>query len=448
MSAHKKRSPSDQRLATKWFAWLFLNMAGAPNIVRTLRSKKTVKDHDADKFNFDKEEFEIPPKQRLKVTNWGKSRQEPANGVPRQTASGTEQDVLSDLEQKTEKISSMILDIANHKLADIDPNSCEDLLSDALYNSFHKHMLRQETRMLEGDVAEGEAEAERLHLLSEKLDMIHWPITLRKVTVINDPQDEDECLRKRELTKNCITSMLEKFEAMKNRGIMVARGFKRNRIDPAKDLSKIYNKVDRRLVINYNSSSDEEEEDLSAEEIRRHRRQRRQEQCRGSLIIQLSMNPNATKSRYAIVAEPLRKSYIIKVSQEERKKWKMQTSDTSKTFEYYPPLANQTAVLKRKVEIPLTLGPKTSDESPVTVAPTLRDKRKLLSTTDDIVTAPKNSTEMPSNVKRVLDDVAKVADDVTRKPDDFARAALLVKGNGVKTNNRIHSPPVRKKRRV
>lgn len=394
-------------------------MAGAPNIARTLRPKKSAQDHEAEKFNFDKEEFEIAPKQKLKVTSRGKSRSDQEKIKPPTCKDGSRDEFLSDFAEKTQKISNMILDISKHSLAKLDPNSCDDMLSDKLYDSFHKHMTKQETRMLEVDLAEGEAEAERLHLLCEKLDMLHWPTTLRKVTVMDDPQDDEELLKKRDLTQNLIRSMLEKFEAMKSRSIMAARGFKRNRIDPAKDISKIYSKIDRRLVINYHSSSDEEEEDVSPEEIRRHRRNKKQRQCRGSLIVQLASKPNTANLKYAIVAEPLKSPYVIKVSQAERKKWKMQSRSAPKKLECPFPTANPNATLIRKVKIPLTIKAQNSTASPDTVTSAAIECSKTPPEGDNL--------EITSQHKETLGHV---------------------EGEFVRKNNRIHSPPVRKKRRT
>ncbi|QLQ82314.1 hypothetical protein HG537_0H00750 [Torulaspora globosa] len=392
-------------------------MAGEPDVARSLRSKGNADDQEASKFNFDIEEFEIPPSKHLKLVSVGKHVVKGVNGQIEtlEEENGTDKDELCDLEEKTQKISSMILDIKKNQLKSASPDLCEDLLPCSIYSSFHKLMFKQETRMLEMDLVESEAEAERLHLLRERLDMVHWPITLRKMTVVKDPNDEGEILRKRELTKRCIDSMLEKFEAMKSRSSMLVRNNKRNGIDPSKNLTAIYNRVDRRQVINYHSSSDEEEEELSAEQIRVHRRRKRQEQCRGSIIIQLTLNPQAAKARYAIIAEPLMKPYVVKVSQAERNAWKKQMCNPLKKFKHNPHLADQVAIFKRKVPIPFTL----TSKHQVSAAP----------------------------------------DAVTSESDDENRSKTLPIGekrsnncNGVdqtlkKLQTNIHSPPIRKKRK-
>ncbi|QLL31906.1 hypothetical protein HG536_0C00730 [Torulaspora globosa] len=392
------------------------SMAGDSDVARSLRSKKNADDQEASKFNFDVEEFEIPPSKHLKLVSTGKPVVKAVNGQSRTPGekNAADRDELCGLEEKTQKISSMILDIKKHGLEPLSPEACEDLLPCSVYSSFHRLMFKQETRMLEMDVVESEAEAERLHLLREKLDMIHWPITLRKVTVVNDLNDEAEILRKRELTKQCIDSMLEKFEAMKRRSSMLARNHKRNRIDPSKDLAAVYNQVDRRQIINYHSSSDEEEEGLSADQIRAHRRQKRQEQCRGSIIIQLTLNPQVANARYAIIAEPLRKPYVVKVSQAERNAWKKQMNNVPKKFKHHPHLADQVAVFKRKVPIPFTLvaGHQVSSAS-----------CEVTSETDD------NRRKAPS-----------IGD---KGANGFDRVDQTLK----KLHTNIHSPPIRKKRK-
>lgn len=392
-------------------------MSAPSNIARSLRSKKIVKEYESEKYNFDREEFDIPPQQELKLLSRGVPKQQRGN-VTQENSKGdnyeSDRDILLGLEEKTKKISSMILDIVNHQLDEIAPEDCEDMLPDSLYATFHKHMQRQENRMLEMDLTEGETEAERLHLLCEKLDMVNWPTTLRKVTVVQDPYNEQEILRKKELTKQYINSMLEKFEAMKKRGNMLVRNYKVGKIDPSKDLSKIYDRIDKRLVINYHSSSDEEEEDLTAEEIKNRRRKKRQQQYRGSLIIQLTMSSQGPYARYAIVAEPLKKPYIIKVSQEERKKWKELMNDAPEKFAYYPQLPNQIAVPQRKVIIPSTLT-----QEPVTGA------------------NPELLGDLGGTKRRRLSN------------NDAMKALKLdaVKEEISKLDTQIHSPPVRRKRK-
>lgn len=470
-------------------------MAGESDVGRELRSKRNVKDQESGKFNFDVEEFEIPTRNQLKVVSSGKSQSKPVDEESERLTEkkATDKDALYGLEEKSQKIRSMILEIKNHHMEVVTPGSCNDMLPDSLYSSFHKLMLRQEGRMLEMDVVEGEVEAERLHLLREKLDLIHWPITLRKVTVVNNPNDDAEMLRKKELTKQCIDSMLDKFEAMKSRSSILARNYKRDRIDPSKDLAAVYNRIDRRRIVNYHSSSDDEEEELSAEQTRIHRRQKRQEQCRGSIIIQSTLNPLGTKARYAIVAEPLRKPYVVKVSLAERNAWKKHMSNAHKKFKYRPRLADQVAVFQRKVQIPLTLtvAAQEATDRPPTIqtppdeAPTIQAPPDEAPTIQvpaiqipviqvPAVQVPTNqvpSEQTPNQVTSGQEPLYQVAPDKIspdhilpilaknlKEADDRKRKALSICDkvtNGlsaieeklIRFHNNIHSPPLRKKRK-
>lgn len=332
-------------------------MPRSSNIARSLRSKNFVKEYGDDKYNFDVEEYPISPTKELRLLSRGCPKMDKSTTVDAamDSNSGESVEMLHNVEEKTKMINGMILDIETYPLQEISSTLCDNMLPDNLYYSYHKKMLKQENRMLETDLVHGENEADRLHLLSEKLDMLNWPSILRKVAVINNPADQEEIVRKKDQTKQYINSMLEKFEAMKRRCNILARNYKTGKIDPSKDWPKVYNNIERKLVINYHSSSDEEEEAMPIEEIRKHRRESRQQQCKGSIVVQLTMTAHGPNTRYAIVAEPLRRPYVIKVSQSERKKWNKRMEHSPSKFTFYPQLANQNAVPKRKKLIPLTL---------------------------------------------------------------------------------------------
>ena len=56
--------------------------------------------------------------------------------------------------------------------------------------------------MIQSDIVNGENEADRLSLISDRLGMLNWEVTLQKVTKINDPTDENEMETKRYQTKS------------------------------------------------------------------------------------------------------------------------------------------------------------------------------------------------------------------------------------------------------
>lgn len=330
-------------------------MARTSNVIRSLRSTNAVKNLE-EKYDFDVDEFKIAPTKSLKIISRGlpKSAKTPLDDSL--TTQGNEEvDALDGLEDTTRSITNMILEIEDHQLNQQNAKDREDSLLDDIFQGFHKKMLKQENRMLETELMQGENEAERLHLLYEKLDLATWLTTLRKITVITDLDDDNEISRKKEQTQKYIKSVLEKFEIMKTRCNVLARNYKTGKLDPSRDWPKLYKKIDRKLLINYRSSSDEDEEDMDVEDIKQHRRQKRRKQFRGSLIIQLTATPKAPLTKYAIVAEPLIPPYVIRVSKEERKRWNRSMESAPAKFEYYAQLPNQIAVAKRKFSMPLYL---------------------------------------------------------------------------------------------
>ncbi|CCD22269.1 Sas4p NDAI_0A01110 [Naumovozyma dairenensis CBS 421] len=363
---------------------------------RSLRSfKNTGKNDDSidDLFDFDSDEFEINPTRKLSllqhVTGMNhkkiikKSRLQQRVSMSEESSEPTvdreeadpllHQQRLEGKEQKQrrgkksaslitavetkKKITQMILTIEKHTI-NIPKRASEeninDVLPDSLYTNFHKRMLRHENRMIDQDIIQSENEAERLTLINEKLDMIMWPTILQKVTKINDPTDDDEMTRKRAQTKECIESMLEKFHSMKRRsnGLTgIQKGGKGKKINPFRNWNKIYSKIDRTLLYpEYHSSSDEDEDAMDIDTVRAHRRALREGQCGGSIIV--TLNPSI---RFAIVAEPLRKPYVVKASPKEKKRWKQQIKNP-RPFSYHPELLGQIAVPVRKVKIPFTLS--------------------------------------------------------------------------------------------
>ena len=279
------------------------------------------------------------------------------------------------------------------------PEIYSDPLPDSLYELFHKRMLRHENRMIEQDVIQGENEAERLTLIAEKLDMVTWPMTLQKVTKINDPTDDDEMTRKRAQTIDSIKFMLEKFNLMKRKsigltGIQKATKGKNAKINPLRSWYKIYKRVDRSLIYpEYHSSSDEDEEEMEIDNIRNHRRKLREAQCGGSIIITLKNSSN-----YAIVAEPLRGPYVVKASGKEKRSWKKLLKG-GKKFKYHPPLSNQVATPIRRRKVTFTLNKEVSDG--ITSSRTASIIKPLQLETNDV--SPNDATLHARNTQLVHD---------------------------------------------
>lgn len=295
---------------------------------RKLRPKTPVLENEDDRFNFDIPETKIPSDRKLVIVS--RRRASLINTDPRFT-------------EKRNLISSMKLEITKHELPCISENDCHDLLSDDIYRSYHKKMQKQESRMINDDKIQSEAEAERLQNLSEKLDHLDWINTLSKLTVIHDMRDEEELLLKRDMTKQSIVRMLDKFRDMKRRSNLLSRNYRHGRINPVANRASLYCRIDRKLIMGYDSSSDEEEENMTPEQIRLHRKRNREANYGGTIIVQLKRLKNSA-AKYAIVAEPLRASYIVKCSKEERELWSLQAAKLPDKFEYYPKFPKQIAV--------------------------------------------------------------------------------------------------------
>ncbi|EDO16866.1 hypothetical protein Kpol_1024p19 [Vanderwaltozyma polyspora DSM 70294] len=366
---------------------------------RSLRSKNDVKET---KFDFDREKYMIDVLKPLKVV-----ARKFRNDIELMDQTQSRTSVKDEVHEKFNQISSMTLDIESNeltrpevvkkrkiegvvptsdgwdKLGGNSPGSSRDLkshylnnsdpLSDALYKPYHKKMLKQENRMLERDVNEWETEADRLELLSDKLNMLDWHISLPKMTVINDVCDEDEMDRKRELTKEYIRNTLAKYEEMKFQKSLLSKTCKRSRkLDPSKDRSRVYKKVDRKTVEGYHSSSDEEEDGMSVSEIRKHRLDKRIKSCGG--VVKIGLTAGAKNKltihgalvkltrNFAIIAEPLRNPYIIKLSLDEKREWNKDSEEYERKLTYYAPFPKQVGEKKGLVVIENSTSDSESDQ--------------------------------------------------------------------------------------
>ncbi|CAR26895.1 ZYRO0C03938p [Zygosaccharomyces rouxii] len=317
---------------------------------RSLRSNKQPQSSDDEKFDFDVDEYEIDPHKILKTVN---------RGYPK--AIKADKSGIEDVAEKRKLIGSMILEVQRNCIGCKD-NTKEDTLPDELYWAYHKKMTRHEARMLESDVIQGENEADKLSLWSEKLDLAHWQLKLKQITVIKNSDDEEEMEKKRVLTKETIDSMLARYHTMKKNRSILLKNNRTGKIDPVKHWSQIYNRINRRMVLDYHSSSDEEENTMDIDQIRAHRKHIRERQCRGSIIIQLTMAACSCHTKYAIIAEPLRRPYVIRISKQERHRWNKLMQQAPGKFTNYTQFPSQVALPKRKVVIPLTINGGSSEK--------------------------------------------------------------------------------------
>ena len=319
-------------------------------LTRSLRSKSKEGVEDQEKFDFDSDEYEINSEQKLRFI---------LRGYPSTREKKTElsTDAKFHAKETKETITKMILTIEPHDIRRSRKNTGDlhgtpvDGLPDSLFLQYHKKMLRQENRMVQQDVLESEEAADRLTLLYDRLNLPTWPVTLQKITKINDPNDDAEMKLKRSQTKDYIRAMLDKFEMIKKHSSVLQRHKRSNKVDPFEKWPQIFDYVDRSFIRDYDSSTDEEEENLTAEEIRVRRRRQREEKCGGSIYLGLSFK-KMENSTFAIVAEPLRRPYVIKSSSEERRLWKS-LNLSNKKYRHYKKLSHQTAKKKGKHVISL-----------------------------------------------------------------------------------------------
>lgn len=466
---------------------------------RLLRSEIKNSHGEFEKFDFDTEEYEINPKRKLRLV----SRINPNAGHLRKSKSCFTVDehvdetrcqkpvmkspfmskVDDEIKKKRETITKMTLEIEHHELSQNIRKPTDDLLPDSTYQPYHKKMLKQENRMIQSDIVNGENEADRLSLISDRLGMLNWEVTLQKVTKINDPTDENEMETKRYQTKELIDSMLHKFESMKKKSRNLARRPASSdsllKLVSGKDWPKIYTRIDRTFIPDYASSSDEEEEKITVEEIRERRLKKREQQCGGSIIVLLSDHQSQKgMTRFAIVAEPLRKPYLIKTSTKERNSWKNKVPTNPKKFKKAPRISTQIAVKRRREVIPLTMEVEAevirdirqdtqksmklnvkAEEISVTetvkskemnalrnnaasISPTLSEKAPLGSISS--CTASQISQRSSENVGAIINNInPNLAIVPSCNEKTFVKTH-----NGMKTNSGINILPVRKKKKV
>ncbi|CCH62386.1 hypothetical protein TBLA_0H00980 [Henningerozyma blattae CBS 6284] len=351
---------------------------------RSLRNKNSQDEIiQVGKYDFDKPEYELDPKKRLQViinaslykrrkynknihADVSESLDSMNSSLPMTSNNNLVNEDLKDdiLYQKKEEIQQLIMnkkklisdmalkiDKINSKNSSLSSSSISskemtiDLLADDKYKAFHKKMVRQEARMIEGDIIEAEQEAECLQLLRDKLLMPHWITTLLKATIVNDPTDATELDNKRTLTMELLNHILERYNELLKLKTTLTKNQKHPPIQKNINRQKYYDRIDRHVLVGYQSSSDEEEEDMTVNEIRERRRKKRIDQLGYPIHIGLAKF-NVLTPTYEIIAEPLQKSYVLKLNTKERSVWKNR-EDPYRRIEYYARLPNQIAQYKR-----------------------------------------------------------------------------------------------------
>lgn len=318
---------------------------------RFTRSSSNLAGTNPDSYEFDFSHAALDPDLQLQCV--------PRNNVTKDDMSSKE-----NVQHTRTSINKMVLNIEHHEL-EVNRKDKKKLvnshaqniraelnsLPDSIYEPFHKKMLRQELKMIEADVKEGYESAEHLEQLYNKLEVITWPMALQKMTRIDDPTDDEELNLKRKMTMDKIMSMLGKYKLMTEHAAILKKHKSKLKINPFINYTKIYRNIDRMFIENYESSSDEEEEDLTVQQIREHRLKKRAQKCGGTITIGLKTAKH-TES-FAIIAEPLRNPYVIKLTAKERKDLE-KIKPQRKVFKYSRN-SKSIATLQEKRPIPLTM---------------------------------------------------------------------------------------------
>ncbi|CAH6718203.1 hypothetical protein CLIB1444_01S01420 [[Candida] jaroonii] len=93
----------------------------------------------------------------------------------------------------------------------------DDPLEDSIYETFHKQMWRQESRMVNSDRLRLMSDFDTLNNQKKQLDQYSWDKFLPSITKINNVNDHEELERKRLLTLNEIDRRMSQYQNWKKR---------------------------------------------------------------------------------------------------------------------------------------------------------------------------------------------------------------------------------------
>lgn len=209
------------------------------------------------------------------------------------------------------QIRSMVLEIRRTALGSTSNEMCEtDPLSDTKYTHYHALRTKQEARMLQYDLRQGESEADTLRTILEKLSMPQWQKTLPRVVKIDNLDDQQELQLKRRKAIKHIECLLAEFDHMKLRiRQLSAKSHQRTRTS----WQELYQPRDTRLIQDYSSSSESDDEKMDNETLILRRTAQIHKKCGRTLILGTS-SPNLKK---VIISKPLRKPYVTQASENE-----------------------------------------------------------------------------------------------------------------------------------
>lgn len=301
------------------------------------------KGDDDEKFNFDIQEYKIDPSLKLHV-------KQSSTQVLRMNDEPT---------KKKGEIATMALTIEKSHLPQVKNFGRvkhPDPLADEVFENYHKRMVKQETRMINDDAYQSEIEADRLQNILDGLAVASWRTFLPRVTIIKDKTDENEMLSKKKKTEEAINSMLSKYKEMKRTISIHSRRQRYLMTDLFTNVENMYSKVNRESIVGYHSSSDENEHNMDLSEIRKHRRHLRQKKFASSIVLPLTFSKNS-QLRYAVIAEPLKAPYVIRLTKSERSSYSDEIKEPRRKFKYNDIFPNQEYRNGEKTTIACTLIP-------------------------------------------------------------------------------------------
>ncbi|KAL6945216.1 hypothetical protein ACO0QE_002664 [Hanseniaspora vineae] len=285
-------------------------------------------DNQDEKFDFDEDGIGITEKSSLEFFH---------GQVP---LSYEKMSLPSSYMDKLKTLKTLNMEMTNTALETVAGTSGIDPLNDKSYESFHRHMCKEEKRMIHMDKVEAANLAEQYEAFLDTLNLVTWKYYLPKITKINNPQNDEEMERKKNLTVETINKSLADYNDLNT--LIKIRTFKlknqnsaaqprgplsKKVINPYHDLkslpfikhqlssaqmrsnknaSTVYQKIDRMSILDYDSSSDEEESSLcSSSEIKLYRNKKVFQKFKYPTII-------IRCETFDIVAQPFQNPKIVK----------------------------------------------------------------------------------------------------------------------------------------
>lgn len=222
---------------------------------RVLR-KRDSSEGDHNLFNFDHLNPYVINEKPIRISKSNKKLQE------YHYSEDSKLPTIAQRDSKIERASDSILESPRKSKLRSDP------LDDLVYVGFHRSMTKREIGMANHDNLKVLSDIEVLTSQKRMLTQYNWTANITKITKINDVKDQDELIRKRDLTIAEINKRLVKYQNWKKRQ------------------EQLKNEV--KLHEHSISTSNEDEYTMPMEELKKIRRKERLETYGGTLKIILN----------------------------------------------------------------------------------------------------------------------------------------------------------------